>query len=201
MNRSYWLAGGIALALIVPAAAQDAPRKIFRGEVASLDGQTLGLKTKDGQTVSVTLTPDWRVRVVVPIGVEAIHTGSFIGTAQMPQADGVGRSLEVHVFPPGVKSGEGERDWDSKPGARMTNGTVTGEVTADAKGRELTLTFPGGSRKIVIPPDVPVVQFNAAQHADIKPGVQVFIVAMGDAGSGWKTNNVAIGQNGAAPPM
>ena len=197
---SYWLGGVLALALVVPASAQEAPRKIFRGAVEAVDANAIDLKTKDGQSVKVSLTPDWKVRVVVPIGVETIHAGSFIGTAQVPQADGVGRSLEVHVFPPGVKSGEGERDWDSQPGAKMTNGTVGGEVTADAKGRELTLTYPGGSRKIVIPPDVPVVQFNAAERTDVKPGVQVFIVAQGN-GSNWKTNSIAIGQNGAAPPM
>jgi hypothetical protein len=200
MTTSYWLGGALALALIMPAAAQDAPRKILRGEVASLDGQALGVKTKDGQTVMVALTPDWRVRVVVPIAIDAIHKGSFIGTAQVPQADGVGRSLEVHVFPPGVKSGEGERDWDGQAGSRMTNGTVSTEITTDAKGRELTLTFPGGSRKILIPTDAPVVQFNAAQRADVKTGMPVFIVAQAD-GSGWKTNSVAIGQNGTAPPM
>lgn len=200
MTSSCWLGGALALVLILPVNAQDAPRKIFRGTVQTLDAKTLDLKTGDGQAVAITLTPDWRVRVVVPIGVEAIHPGSFIGTAQMPQADGSGRSLEVHVFPPGVKSGEGERDWDSKPGARMTNGTVGGEVVASPNGRELTLTFPGGSRKIVIPPDVPVVQFNPAVRADIKPGVQVFVVAQKN-GDGWKTNSVAIGQNGTAPPM
>jgi hypothetical protein len=200
MRISSWLGGALALAIVMPAAAQDTPRKLFRGEVTALEGQALDVKTKDGQAVKIALTPDWRVRVVVPIGIDAIHTGSFIGTAQVPDANGVGRSLEVHVFPPGVKSGEGERDWDGQAGARMTNGTVSSTITSDANGHALTLTFPGGTRKILIPPDAPVVQFNPAQHADIKPGVKVFIVAMPD-GTGWKTNNVAIGQNGAAPPM
>jgi hypothetical protein len=199
-TKSYWLGGTAALALIMPAAAQDAPRKIFRAEVESIDGKTLGLKTKDGQTVAVNLAPDWKVRVVVPIKIDAIQPGSFIGTAQMPQANGVGRSLEVHVFPPGLKSGEGERDWDSKPGARMTNGTVGEKVVKASDGLELTLSFPGGSRKILVPADAPIVQFNSAERTDLKPGVQVFVVAQAD-GSGWKTNSVAIGQNGSAPPM
>ncbi|WP_448953278.1 hypothetical protein [Labrys neptuniae] len=200
MIHSYRLAGLLALALIWPAQAQEAPRKIFRGTVETIDTGTLGLKTKDGNTVAIHLTPDWKARLVVPVGVESIHPGSFIGTAQMPQADGSGRSLEVHVFPPGVKSGEGERDWDSSPGARMTNGTVGGEVLATNSGREVTLTFPGGSRKIVIPPEVPVVQFNDAERTTIKPGVAVFVVAQPD-GNAWRANSVATGQNGAAPPM
>jgi hypothetical protein len=201
MKFSYLIGGALILALAVPAAAQDVSRKLVRGVVSTVDGQNLAVTGKDGQVVTISLAPDWNVRVMVPIGVDAIHTGSFIGTAQMPQADGVGRSLEVHVFPPGVKSGEGERDWDSQSGAKMTNGTVEGEVTADAKGRELTLTYPGGSRKINIPPDVPIVQFTPGQRAQIKPGVPVFVVAMSDGKGGWKTGGVAIGQNGAAPPM
>lgn len=200
MTKPYRLAGLLALAFIFPAQAQEAPRKIFRGTIESLDGKGLNLKTTDGQSVSIHLTPDWKARLVAPISVEAIHAGSFIGTAQIPQADGSGKSLEVHVFPPGVKSGEGERDWDSKPGARMTNGTVGGEVVSTAAGREVTLTFPGGSRKIVIPPEVPVVQFDAAERTIIKPGIAVFVVAQPD-GKDWRTNSVATGQNGAAPPM
>ncbi|MDQ0394326.1 hypothetical protein [Labrys monachus] len=199
MRFSTLTGAALMLALAFPAGAQET-RKGIRGVVATLDGQTLGVRGKDGTVTAVTLAPDWTVRVLVPIGVEAIHPGSFIGTAQMPQADGSGRSLEVHVFPPGVKSGEGERDWDSEPGSRMTNGTVEGEVTSDAKGRELTLAFPSGSRRITIPPDVPIVEFGPGQRAQIKPGVAVFVVAQ-SAGGGWKASSVSIGQDGAAPPM
>jgi hypothetical protein len=200
MKYSTLIGGMLVLALAHPAAAQQT-RKGIRGVVSAIDAQTLSVKGNDGQVTAVALTPDWKVRVLIPIGVEAIHTGSFIGTAQMPQADGTGRSLEVHVFPPGVKSGEGERDWDSKPGSRMTNGTVDGQVTSDANGRELTVTFPNGSRKITIPPNTPIVQFGPGQRDEIKPGVAVFVVAEPAGNGGWKTNGVAIGQNGAAPPM
>jgi hypothetical protein len=201
MKFSYLIGGALALALVMSASAQDTQRKLLRGVVATLDGQNLTVKDKDGQVTGVSLSPDWNVRVMVPIGVEAIHTGSFIGTAHVPQADGTGRSMEVHVFPPGVKSGEGEHDWDSQAGAKMTNGTVSGQVTADANGRELTLSFPGGSRKIVIPPNVPIVQLTPGQRAQIKPGIPVFVVAQSDGKGGWKANGIAIGQDGAAPPM
>ena len=40
---SYWLGGVLALALVVPASAQEAPRKIFRGAVEAVDANTLDL--------------------------------------------------------------------------------------------------------------------------------------------------------------
>ena len=83
----------------------------------------------------------------------------------------------------------------------MTNGTVEGQVTSDANGREVTLTYPNGSRKITIPPGTPIVQFAPGRRAQVKPGVAIFVVAQ-DAGNGtWKSDSVSIGQNGAAPPM
>ena len=66
-----------------------------------------------------------------------------------PAADGSGRSLEVHVFPPGVKIGEGHYAWNLRKGSMMTNGTV-GKVTVGPKGRELQISYPTGQRRVVV---------------------------------------------------
>jgi hypothetical protein len=103
-----------------------------------------------GKLVTVGLSGSWTVSVMKPIGIDAIQPGSFIGTAEMPQADGTGRSLEVHIFPPGVKMGEGHYAWDLRPRSMMTNGTV-GKVAAGRHGRELDVTYPSGTRHLVVP--------------------------------------------------
>jgi hypothetical protein len=191
-------------ALLVPclAAAQPppGPPPVLRGTIVSLANDTLTLKTEGGQTDTVHLTQDWRVTVLKRVDVAAIQPGSFIGTAEMPQKNGTGRSLEVHVFPPGVKAGEGHYGWDSKPGSMMTNGTV-GKVTSNPKGRELEVSYPNGERKIIVPPGVPIVQLTDGQRSQIKAGIAAFLIAPPGKDGTFTSSGIVIGENGARPPM
>jgi hypothetical protein len=194
----FVLAAAVAF-VAAPVAAQA--QTVVRGVVSAVTATQLTVKPAAGKPVVVALTPDWAVQVTKPINVSAIVPGSFVGTAEIPGKDGVGRSLEVHVFPPGVKIGEGHYRWDLKKGSMMTNGTV-GKVTAGAKGRELEISYPTGKRKVVVPPNVPVVQIVNGEKSMIKPGAKVFLVAFPNpAGGGLVTGAVAVGVNGAAPPM
>ena len=190
-----------ALALVMPLASiAQAPPGVARGVIVSVDNNTLTLKPADGTTVTITLAKDWTVTLLKPVDVEAIQPGSFIGTAEIPQKNGTGRSLEVHVFPPGVKAGEGHYGWDLRKGSMMTNGTV-GKVTAGAKGRELDVTYPNGERKIIVPRGVPIVQFTDGDRSLIKPGIPAFLIVVKTPSGGLASNGIAIGENGAKPPM
>ena len=102
----------VAFLLLPWAALAQAPPGVARGVIVAIEGDTLTLKLADGSSEKVALGKDWKVSVLKPVSVDTIQAGSFIGTAEMPQKDGTGRSLEVHVFPPGVKAGEGHYDWD-----------------------------------------------------------------------------------------
>ena len=191
---------GLALsALAQPPAQAPAPERV-RGQVVSVGADTLVLKARDGKTVTVALAPDWSVTLVKPVDVSAIQPGSFIGTTEVERPDRTGRSLAVHVFPPGVKMGEGHYDWDLKPNSKMTNGTV-GKVTAGHKGQELDVAYPGGTRHVVVPKKVPVVQMGPGERALIKPGARVFIIAGHKPDGGLVTGRMVVGENGAAPPM
>jgi hypothetical protein len=193
-----WLA---ALLVSGAAAAQPAgPPPVVRGTILKLAGDTLTLKTDAGKTATISLSKDWRVTVLKPVDVASIQPGSFIGTAEMPQKDGSGLSLEVHVFPPGVKAGEGHYNWDSRKGSMMTNGTV-GKVAATPKGRELDVDYPNGQRKIIVPPDVPVVEFTEGDRSLIKPGIPAFLIAPPAKDGTLTASGVVIGENGAKPPM
>jgi hypothetical protein len=190
-----------ALALVMPLASiAQTPPGVARGVIVSVDNNTLTLKPADGTTVTIALAKDWTVTLLNPVDVEAIQPGSFIGTAEIPQRNGTGRSLEVHVFPPGVKAGEGHYGWDLRKGSMMTNGTV-GKVTAGAKGRELDVTYPNGERKIIVPRGVPIVQFTDGDRSLIKPGIPAFLIVVKTPSGGLASNGIAIGENGAKPPM
>ncbi len=190
---------GFALAQ-PPSSATPGPPPVLRGTIVSLANDTLTFKTDTGKTDTIHLAQNWRVTVLKPVDVSAIQPGSFIGTAEMPQKDGTGRSLEVHVFPPGVKAGEGHYGWDSKPGSMMTNGTV-GKVTTNPKGRELQVSYPNGERKIIVPPGVPIVQFTDGERSQIKPGMPAFLIAPPGKDGTFTSSGIVIGENGTKPPM
>ena len=190
----------VAVVLLPLSAHAQAPPGVARGTIVSIENDTLTLKVANGATEKIALAKDWKVSVLKPVSVDTIQPGSFIGTAEMPQKDGTGRSLEVHVFPPGVKAGEGHYDWDLKKGSKMTNGTV-GQVTASGKGRELQVSYPNGERKITVPPNVPVVQITPGERAMAKPGAAAFLIVAKTPGGELASNAIAVGVNGAAPPM
>jgi hypothetical protein len=186
-------------ALAQPPATPPTPT-IVRGTVTAMTDASLTVKTDKGpQTVG--LAPNWSVAMTKAVAIDAIQAGSFIGTSEMPNKDGTsGKSLEVHVFPPGVKMGEGHYGWDLKPGSMMTNGTV-GTVVAGKKGsRELDVSYSYGQRHITVPANVPVVQIGPGKRDMVKVGTPVFMV-VGKTPNGLMTNSVSVGENGAKPPM
>ena len=189
-----------ATAALAQTAATPPGPAIVRGTVTAMTAASLTVKTDKGpQTVG--LTPTWTVAMTKPVAIDAIQPGSFIGTSEMPNRDGTsGKSLEVHVFPPGVKMGEGHYGWDLKPGSMMTNGTV-GKVVAGKKGsRELDVSYPTGTRHLTVPAKVPVVQIGPGAREMVKLGVPVFMV-VAKTPNGLMTNSVSVGENGAKPPM
>jgi hypothetical protein len=200
--KTSTMALSAVLALSATAAFAQAPTAptVVRGTVTGVTDTTLTVKTDKGPA-QVALAPTWSVAVLKPVAIDAIQPGSFIGTAEMPKADGTGQSLEVHVFPPGVKMGEGHYGWDLKPGSMMTNGTV-GTVVAGKKGsRELDVSYSYGKRHITVPASVPVVQMTGGQRDQVKVGTPVFMVVQKAPNGGLMAGSVAIGENGAKPPM
>lgn len=195
------LIGAAALVVGTGAAAQiPAGATVVRGVVSDVQPSQVTVKPKSGKPVVVGLAPSWRVSVTKPISVSEIKPGSFIGSAEMPKGDGVGRSLEVHVFPPGVKLGEGHYGWDKKKGSMMTNGTV-GNIAVSKNGRELEVDYGSGKRKVVVPKNVPIVQIGPGERSQLKKGASVFLVAAPGPGGKLVTNSVSVGADGSRPPM
>ena len=199
--RMMGVIAAVTLAAGAVQAQAPAGPTMVRGKVAALSANTLTVKPDKGPNQIVTLTPTWSVAVMKPVTIDAIQPGSFIGTAEMPKKDGTGRSLEVHVFPPGVKMGEGHYGWDLKKGSMMTNGTV-GQVVAGKRGsRQMEVNYSYGKRTITVPTNVPIVQITGGRRDQIKPGVPVFLVVQKGAGGQLMAGSVSIGENGAKPAM
>ena len=197
MNKIVALAAAV---LLFPVAAlAQAPPGVARGVIVTVGNDTLTLKLADGSTEQIALGKDWKVSVLKPVSVDTIQPGSFIGTAEMPQKDGTGRSLEVHVFPPSLRGmGEGHRPWDQGKGSSMTNGTVGKLVVAN--GDTMTVTYHGGQKIIVVPPDVPIVSIVPGDRALLTVGAHVSAAGAKDTDGSIHALNVSVGLNGLVPP-
>jgi hypothetical protein len=194
------VAGMVTLAACGTALAQTPQAVRIRATIDAVTAQSLSLTTRAGDKVTVALAPDTAVTALVPIKLEDIKPGSFIGSAAMPQPDGTQRALEVHVFPEAMRgTGEGHRPFDLQPQSTMTNGTV-GAVTGSV-GRTLTVSYKGGEKTIVVPPDTPVVTYEPGSMALLVQGAHVIIFGTQGADAKVTANRIAVGKNGLVPPM
>lgn len=185
------------------ASAQDAPRRL-RAQIDSVDGQMVGLTTREGEKIKLVLSPAATVTALAPSTMDAIKPTSYVGTAAMPQPDGTLIALEVHIFMESQRgSGEGHRPWDGGTGNTMTNATVSTVVAAkaDARGRMLTLTYPGGDKQVLVPNSVPVVAFEPGDRSLVKPGNHVLVQAVKTADGSYSAERITVGRDGLVPPM
>lgn len=198
------LARSLALALAgcliaVAASAQPAPPTRIRGTIAAVTSNSLTIKTREGPTVDVVMNDPLTVLTVKRLTLDDIKQGTYVGVTSKTGADGKAQAIEVHVIPAGT--GEGHRPWDLQPGTMMTNANVTAVVDSKT-GRDLTLTYQGGSQQITVPTDAPIVTFAPADRADLKPGAYVLIFAATPNAEGkLATSRVTVGTNGVNPPM
>ncbi len=192
-----------ALALSGAALAQAPAAQVvrLRGNIVSLNGDTLVVHRNSGDTVTVALAPNVQLGAVKNIKLSDIKPGSFIGTAAITGQDGKMTATEVHVFAESARgTGEGHRAFDLGPNSTMTNANVD-SVVQSSNGRELTLSYKGGTNTITVPANVPVVAFISADRADLTPGKTVIVTATPAAGGTFTTQRILVEKDGVAPPM
>ena len=176
MFKPLILAAGLAAAPVL-ALAQPAPTGAppaftrYAGTVTAVAADHLTIKTQDGKASDVPLSPTWTAVATRPVDIEAIKPGSFVATANTDIDANTGKSIELRVFEPGNKGGEGSFPMQ-QPNTTMTNATVQ-TVTKGAQGRELVVAYPGGTRHIIVPADVQVIGNFPIDRDSIKPGDQI----------------------------
>ena len=197
----------IVAALVLPLALGCGPARAagdpvrVRGVVVSLDGSKLVVRSKDGKDVPVSLKDGFAVLAVVKSSMADIKQGTFIGTATVTQPDTSLRSVEVVVFPEGMRgTGEGHYPWDLGASSSMTNATVANAVQG-VEGQTVTVAYKGGEKKITIPVNVPVVALEPAAKGDITPGEAVFVPTEKQADGTLVGGAVLFGKDGVVPPM
>jgi hypothetical protein len=183
-----------------PAGAQDKPVRV-RGTIERAEGEVYVVKARNGGELKITLADNAPVTAVVKASLADVKQGSYVGIASMPQADGSQKALEVLIFPEAMRGvGEGHYGWDLQPSSMMTNGNVEQTVTA-VDGQVLTVKYKDGDKKIVVPPDIPIVAFVPGEKQELKPGAGIFIAAAKQQPDGsLLAPRIAVGR-GITPPM
>ena len=182
--------------------AQQASMVRIRGTIGTVDGNVLGIKTREGSDVKVRMTDNAAVFAVVKTSLSEIKEGSYIGVTAMPQPDGVQKAIAVHIFPENQRgAAEGFRPWDARPNSTMTNATVA-ETVKGTEGQNILVKYKDGEKKVVVPPDTPVVTFVASDKSEVKAGAKLIIFGAAKKGDGTlEANRVNVGRDGITPPM
>src|SRR5438094_5520444 len=176
-------------------AQAPAPTQRIRGDVVALDGLSLQVKSRSGETLAIKLADNYVVTAVVKIDVTAIKAGAFVGTATVPQPDGTLTSLEVLVFPESMRgSNEGHYPWDLKPGSMMTNATVADALVMSPGGRRMTLKYKDGEKTVIVPDDAPIVTFEPGDKAMLVPGTHILVTATKQPDGNLTAGRVAVGK-------
>jgi hypothetical protein len=184
------------------ASAQQTPPVRIRGTIESVDGNTLGIKTREGSDVKVKMTDNVAVFAVVKTELSQIKEGSYIGVSAMPQPDGTQKAFAVHIFPENQRgAAEGFRPWDARANSTMTNATVA-ETVKGTDGQNIVVKYKDGEKKVVVPPDTPIVTFVASDKSEVKPGTKIIIFGAAKKDDGTlEANRVNVGRDGITPPM
>jgi hypothetical protein len=160
------------LALLVGlacAAAQAQPTRV-RGTVSGFDGKVLSVKDAGGAAVKIQVQEKTEIVFTQPITLADIKPGDFLGVTSMKRPDGTLTAYEVRRFPKPLNPGH--RPFDGRDDQTMTNATVGAMVQATS-GRELTMTYEGGSQKIVVPENASISALVPGTPKQLVPGAPV----------------------------
>ena len=181
--------------------AQQPATVRIRGTIESVDGAVLAIKSREGTDMKVRVTDNVAVFGVAKTELSEIKPGSYIGVTAMPEPDGTQKAVAVHIFPETQRgAAEGFRPWDQRAGSTMTNATVA-ETVKGTDGQNILVKYKDGEKKVVVPPETPIVTFVAGDKSELKPGAKIIIFGATKKEDGTlEANRVNVGRDGT-PPM
>src|SRR6476659_4181892 len=184
------------------ATAQQSPSVRIRGTIEAVDGPLLSIKSRDGSDLKVRVTDNVAVFGVVKTELANIKEGSYIGVTALPEPDGTQKAIAVHIFPENQRgASEGFRPWDLRANSTMTNATVA-ETVKGTDGQNILVKYKDGEKKVLVPPDTPIVTFVVGDKSELKPGAKIIIFGAAKKEDGTlEANRVNVGRDGITPPM
>ena len=192
---------GLALTLTVAATTARADDIVrYRGTLEKVDGGTLTIKPRTGDSITVQFSNDTKILAATTGQLADIKSESYIGTAAIPQPDGTQKALQVTVFSSSLRgTADGHYPWDLGTNSTMTNGAVG--TLSGTDGRTLLVKYQGGEKKVVVPDDVPVTLVDPGEKSILVPGSKLVAFTKKGADGALTAPILIIGRNGTVPSM
>ncbi len=196
------LAVALVAASSLYAIAQQPQMLRIRGTIEAVDGPVLSIKSREGADMKVRMTDNVAVFGIAKAELSEIKEGSYIGVTALPEPDGTQKAVAVHIFPENQRgAAEGFRPWDQRPNSTMTNATVA-QTVKGTDGQNILVKYKDGEKKVVVPPDTPIVSFVAGDKSELKPGAKIIIFSASKKEDGTlEAARVNVGRDGITPPM
>jgi hypothetical protein len=167
----------IVLAVVLSGASVVADAQTqtrIRGNVSAVSGDTLAVKTADGKAFDVQVTEKTNIIFGQPLKLSDIKPGDFIAITSVKRKDGTLTAYDVRrMMKP---TNPGHRPFDDREDQTMTNATVAATVQG-AKGHEITVTYEGGSQKVVVADTAVISSLMPGQRSQLVPGNYVSVLA------------------------
>jgi len=184
----------LALVVVSSLAIAQTPARV-RGTITSIEGDVLSVKSREGKDLKVHLAQNVGVTTAKAASLEQLK-GKYVGVTAV-QKEGRMTALEVHAIPPQAKPGH--FPWDLAPQSTMTNANLDGIAQASG-GNEITLSYQGGSQKVLVPPGTPIVSFDPGSRADLKVGETIWSNARQEADGRIVAERLNVSKDGVKPP-
>ena len=197
MNLRHVVAWFAAITLAASAAHAQTNVRI-RGTITAIDGNVMSVKSRDGKDLQLALPDNVTVAVAKAVRFDDIKEGDYVGATTKPGPNGTDMAIEVHYLAPTTPPGQ--LAWDLQPGSRMTNANVQAKVVGTGN-HELTLQFPGGTQKIVVPEGIPLVRAVPGTRADLVAGEYIFTVAQAAGDGALTAPRIQVSKDGVRPPQ
>jgi len=136
-----------------------------RGVITAVSGDEISVGNKQVRVGDKT-----ELLFMQPIALGDIKPGSFLAVTSQKGPGGQLAALEIRVQPKPVSPGH--RPFDGRDDQTMTNATLDAMAQAST-GRELTLSYPGGSQKIVVPESASISTLVPGRPSQLVPGARV----------------------------
>ena len=183
--------------LMLASLSAQAQNVRVRGTIASLDGDVLTVRTREGKDVKLQLAPDAQVATTKKVSAAEFKPGSYVGVTSVKGPGGGLVAKRVHALGPQVPQMHGA--WDSIPGSTMTNSSITA-ISKAGSGSELTLKNKDGEQKILVDAATEYYNFVPGTRADLKKGETIFTGARVD-GDRLLAQRVTVSKDGVRPPQ
>ena len=154
----------LALLLALVAFGAGAQERV-RGVITAVNGDMVSVGEKQ-----IRLGDKSEIVYLQPILLGDIKPGDFLGVTSSKAPGGQLTAVEVRRFPKPLNPGH--RPFEGRDDQTMTNASVDALVQS-TNGRELTMSYPGGSQKIIVPESASISTQVPGNRAQLVPGASV----------------------------